>query len=255
MEEININPTLNRIVKLLYFLGIWNDYDESILREKIRKFLYLGYFLLFLTFLAICACVAAEKDEFIFLSLIVIIVGVIALKLAYLLYKKNEIIAFLHYITAHRVDPNDGSEKMKPFLKFVNGYIFTLIVAAVFYNVSCLPMLSSEKRLPFFIRYSLTWKHTDIIYWIVFVFDGTAIFYCNLSNVITPIIWYLMLSYGVGYEVLGDKFRNLGTSTISTVGMKETTTGSRKQKKSLDDRNKCLQDFIDLVKTHRNLFT
>lgn len=250
MQETNINQTFKRIIKFLYNVGIWSNNEESALRERARKLFYLIYFVLFLIFLAVCACVAEERNEFIFLWLIVLIVAVIALKLVYLLWRKNEILTFLLNSTEHRTwDANADNEKIKTFLKFVNGYIFMLIVAAVFYNTTCLPMFSNEKRIPFFIRYTLKWKHSEIIYWIAYVFVGTGIFYSNACNLITSIIWYLMLNFGVEYEILGDKFRNLGIVSQQTIRAASTVG-----KSISDGENKCLLELIDLIKVHLNLF-
>lgn len=246
MQEININQTFNRIVKLLYTLGIWKNCEESASRERARKSFYVIYFLLLQMFLVGCACVANERNEIIFLWLMVVIVAVIGLKLVYLLWKENEILSFLYESTTHRTDANDDNQKMKVFLKFVNGYVFGLIVAAVFYNTSVLPIFSSEKRLPFFIRFSFEGNNSEIIYWISYVFVGTGIFYTNLCNLITSIIWYLMLNYAIEYEVLGNKLRNLGTH--------RTIKAARPVKKIIsNNENEFLQDFIGLIKAHRNL--
>lgn len=236
MDQLKRNPTFYQIVKLLYRIGMWRDGEESSIRKMARKLFFLLYFTMFLLFLALCAYLTDDSKEFIFLVQLVIIIAVITIKLVYLLWKKDEVLAYLYEGCR---ELNNDNDKMKKFMKFVNAYIFMLAVAFVFYNTSCLPMFSQDKKLPFFIRFTLTGKYSEILYCLAYVFVGSGIFLCNVFNFITSFIWYTMLNFAIEYEELGNKLRNLCSKKVITKPNREDVG---------------LRDLIILIKAHRNLF-
>lgn len=251
MHKMEINQTFHRMVKLLHHLGVWQNVEESAFGKLGRKTIYLVYFNLFLIFMVSCAYIEDDKNESIFLWQIAIIVVVITIKLYYLLWKKDEILTFLYRRTECYAEFNEDNKKMKIFMKFVNAYYFMLVVSALVYVATTLPMFSRERELPFFIRFKLTGEYSEIIYWIAYVFLMSNIFFCNVFNLITSIIWYVMLNYGIEYETLGSKFRKLGTN--KKIKMQTSKKPGSVHQNALRRSDQELKDLIDLIKTHRTL--
>lgn len=231
MHKIDFSQTFPRIVKLLHKIGVWHNGEESACRKVARKSVFLLYFNLIQIFIATSAYLAHDKSESIFLVQMVIVIFVLTIKLCYLLWKKNEILTLYE-----RTKCFTDNQKMKKFVKFVNGYFFMLGVAAVFFIESTLPIFSSVKTLPFYIRFRYTGKYSEMIYWAAYVFVGSSIFFCNIFNLITPLLWRIMLSYTLEYEALGNNLKNLGA--------KKVLRTSPSKNKSLKIQNVLLQNVM-----------
>lgn len=251
MSSTKINPIICLIIDILNKVGIWKKFEESKNREVKRKLLYILSFFPFQILLALYAFLSDDKNQSLFLTEMVIGCMVLNVKLMYLLWKKGEILHFLH----DSIDSNSilesgdklQAKKIKNFIKFVQAYLFLIATTAVVYTVSFLPFFSSEKKLPFFITISFEWEYGIIIYWVAYLFLAWGVTLCVLSNLIAAIIWYIMLNYSIQYQKLGSQFRNLGANrTYKSVRPIEKML-------KLQNQNSFLRDFIGLVKSHQKL--
>lgn len=131
----------------------------------------LLYYILFQIFLVTCAFLSDDDDEFVFLISLEIILTFVTIRLVYLLWKKQEILTFLYDpIVAHSTADNEMSvkinKKLKKCMTFLHAYLFFVGTTFVSYIVSCLPILSDDKMLPFFISFTLDVKFSDFLFWI-----------------------------------------------------------------------------------------
>lgn len=251
MYKIEVNQTVCLIVKLLYYLGIWQDEEEPAFRRIAKKAFYILYPVLFFIFLAIDAFFSyssGNKNESIFVVQLVMTV-----KIMYLLFKKEELLAFLFdpivaHSTEDRMEWQQINNKMTKFTKFINAYLFMILITQICNIVFSLPIIYGDKMLPLCI--SFPGQFPEIIYWILYAFISTALLCCSATNLITVLIWYIMLSYSIEYEVLGNQFRNLG----KRMQMKTITKKKLEKKSQPTPRNLFVQDLIRLIKAHRSVY-
>lgn len=250
MHSAKLNQILYRISGLFHLLGIWQREEESPVRRAGRKLLFMLYYILFQIFLVTCACVSESTNETIFLVAVEILLSVVTIKLMYLLWKKDEILAFLFDpIVSHSTADADSSEfidkEMKMFLNFVYSYLLLLGTAFVFYIFSTLPMFSeSGRKLPFFISFTMVGQYSDIIYWMAYVFVISEILFGFSCTSINVVIWHILFNYSLEYHVLGNQLRNLGTNKMTKTWKTTYPPG----------RTDFHQDLIRLIRRHGKIF-
>lgn len=254
MNNVTMNQTIRRITKIFYFFGIWQSKEESTFRKTGRKFIYMSSYILFQIFLVSCATLSKSENELIFLIAVEIMISVITIKLYYLLWEQDNVLAFVNdpivdHLTA---DPDilmKLNTKIENFMNFVHSYLTMIGMSFTFYIISSLPIWPTERKLPLLIPYfNFIGKYSEIIYWIEYVYVVSGLicgFTCTLMNVI---IWYIMFNYSVEYQVLGKQLRNLGVNKINK-------TDSRWfNNPQIATRKLFHQNCVDLIKSHRNIF-
>lgn len=249
MYKVELDKSLCRIIKLFYKIGIWNE-DELTFRNKTRKLLYFLNYILFVLFILTLVFLTKDKSQVIFLIECVIGVGVITVKLLYLIRKKDEILTFLYdKIVTHSIANFDESVEVKKIIekviKFIRSYILILPVASNFIITACLPIFSSEKRLPMFIRYDfgIYSDYDTVIYWMLYVYVGTGLVISVVFNFLMIFIWYIMFNYAIEYKLLGNQLRRLGHTMEKKDAKKAQPTR----------RNSFQKDLIALICAERNL--
>lgn len=231
MENIRTNKTFGQLTRFYHLLGIWQSDAESTFSKTGKKLFHMFYSILFQIFLVTCAWQSESKNELFFLIVIEIFVFVVEIKLFYLLYEKDAILAFLYdpivshaTVVDHDTVADQVNRKTKQFVKFVHSYHFMLWATYFFYIFSTLPIYTNERKLPLFI--SFKWpvgKHSEILYWIeyCFVLSELAVGFASVST--NVIIWYIMLNYSLEYISLGEKFRHLGVNEMTERNLPATT--------------------------------
>lgn len=235
----------------MYQTGIWREGNASNLLEKCRKYFFLGYCIIFQIFNDLSAYISDDVNETIFLTEIGVFYSVITFKQVYLLWKKDEIMSLLNDpITTHSTEYRDTSNyvngKLKKFLRFLHIYLWMLGITSTFIGMSCFPIFTNERKLPYFISYSFEWTESEIVYWIMYGFVTLAIVYGYLFNLVTIFIWYLMFNYSLAYEVLGNQLRNLGV--YQETNEKFESCGTK-------DSDLYHVELIRSINVHRNIFT
>lgn len=243
MHSIQVDETIQKIMQIFYRIGLWQSEEESNYRKISRKFFYTFFGVLFPIFFAINAFLCDDRNESFFSLQIAIIVGVMYVKFQYLLFNKQEIIEFLFDPTVvrsieYRDEYNQMRRKIEKFMKFVRPYCLMIYITAALLIVSKLPILSSDKGLPLFISFS--WNDSEIVYWLAYLYVSLLIFLFDTANLITVLIWYVMLNYSIEINLLGNKLRKLGV---------------RKEiiKDSPTERSVYVDDLVVLIKDHRKL--
>lgn len=238
MFKIKENKFFYQIIKANYQFGIWSYKGESYLGEMTRKLFFLLYFIMFQTLLVGCAFLSDDKDGFIFFMSIEFFVFVITIKLIHLLWKKEEILSFVNDdIMAHKTVEGDEMVPVMKKLKkcIICVRIYFVILGATFLLCISAPLFLSEKQLPLFIVFTLSWKCAELIYWMLYIFIIFGIILGCVAHSITLIILYVMYNYAIEYQVLASQLSNLGV---------------KKTENSLSVE----RDLIRLIKIHCNLF-
>ncbi len=256
MYKIELNQTLCRIVEIFYYMGIWDKDNKPTFPKFLKNFFQALIIALFAIFLATNALLCDDKNESIFVGQVVVLTTVILVKCLYLILKKQDILAFLYdpimsHSTEDRKQHNQSHQKIDKFMKFTHFYLFMLIVPLILTIGIKLPIISSDKGLPMFISFS--WNNSEIIYWLAFVFVSLSMVLCVTINLLSILIWYIMLNYSIEYEHLGSKIRNLGWEIKVDIKKKVNKKKAWSIESKLAPKNSFVDNLIILVKAQQNL--
>lgn len=267
MYKLSIHPTFGRIIALFYEFIFWQNDEVFTLRNKRRKLIYLLNIILFQMLIVICARISDDKSESLFLAQVEISALVMTVKLIFLLWNKDTVLLFLsdsivtHHISEYAVFVQ-VNDKLKKFMRYVHVYIATMALAATVLILSPLPIISSDKKLPLFIVYSLDWKFSELIYWIIYSLLALQIVLIFVVNLLTVIIWYVMLNCSIKYQILGEQLMNLDIKTATCVELEKMNSDielSTVENDGMENISKVecdlfYQDLIKLAESHQNIF-
>nr|QGW45433.1 odorant receptor 60 [Bradysia odoriphaga] len=265
MYTIQVDKTLLQFIKIFYQIGIWQRDEELNYRKIGRKILFTFFGALLPFFFATNAVLCADRNESIFSVHIAIITAVVYVKFLYLLFKKREILAFLNDpIVVHSIEYREEYErtnkKIKKFMGFVRPYFLAIFITVALIILIKLPIFSTDKGLPLFISFS--WNKSEIVYWLAYLMITVSLLLYCVVNSVTALIWYIILNYSIEYELLGNKLKNVGGPTLTTIkkqGKNEKQKKIRKQElnprtlNSVPQSKKFVENLIILVKAHRNI--
>lgn len=248
MYNIEIHSTFHCIIGAFYEFGLWHNEEKSTFRKNGRRLFYLLNMILFQILLVTCACFSDDKSESVFLVQVEISAIVMAVKLIYLLWKKDTILEMLSTtMVAHSISDHvlfmQVNKKITKFMKFVHVYLVMIAVIVFILIISPLPIFSVEKKLPLSIPFSLDCKYSEIIYWLTYAFLTFQICLIAVVNLLTVIIWYVMLNCSIKYQILGNQFRRLGV---------RETKPTETDKPEEDDLYH--QDLVCSIGNHQNIF-
>lgn len=250
MFAIEVDKTIRYFINVFYRVGIWSSDDESSFRKFGKKFVYIVFGALFPIFFATNSFLCSDRNESIYSVLTALEAAIQYVKLLYLLFKKDEILALVN----NKIDPienhsdyDKNNKKLKKFMRFARPYCISIYITVALLIVIKLPVFSSDKGLPFFI--SFTWNDSAIIYWLAFSYMLLSTPLCATVNLSTPLIWYIMLNCSIKYELLGIKLRNVGS------GNKTIEPRVKKNQKNLKltRGSTYVEDLIIFTKDHRRL--
>lgn len=231
MSRIGIHDTIKQIIATFYRLRFWDIRNRTSFRETGLQLFHFIYFASFVALMAIGACINIDKDEYIFLTVAAMINGVVVFKMAYIIWKKNEILSFIHELCNHR-SINDiekfieFNSKLKKFMIFAKSFIWLCVIGVSF--ALFVPVISAEKKLVFNIGLPTDWKNNEIVFWVAHIYIIVGCIYSSLSLLLSIVIWYVMMNSAIKYEMLEDQLRKSGVQ-------KENITEVEKQKFLLED--------------------
>lgn len=250
MYTIHVDKTLQLFIEIFHNVGIWQSDSESYSRKAVKKSFFVICSAFLPLFFATNIFLCHSWNDSIFSAQAFIQTAVIYVKLQYLLFKKQEILAFLFDSSVSYQSGNvnvceHANGKLKKLTKFIRPYFLTISITAVSVIIINLPILSAKRRLPFFISY--TWNDSEIGYWSIYLLVSLSMLVLMIGNLITTLIWYIMLKYSIEYELLGHNIRNLGADgKISDKRVENRKDGELAQK--------CyFANLIDLINAHQNL--
>lgn len=181
--------------------------------------------------------------EIVFGIVIFIASFVQAVRWHYFIWRSEKIIKFLRSMGAHSIEDHEDfirvDNKIILFFKCATIYHFMIFCSLVVFNILTVPVISNTKRLPLNLYFPLNWRENEITYWIAFAFSGFQIMFVAVYSIANTVIWYLMMSCGIKYQLLGNELRNLGK-------IKTTISVAEKQ-------NLFLKKLIALIQKHQSL--
>lgn len=244
MSSIEMHSTFRSIFALFYEFGLWRNEEESEFRGNCWKFFHVLIHMFFQILIVSSAWLSNNRNDFIFYSVVEFGLVLLFIKLLFVLWKKKEILLFVHGSLFDISNLNrEVKRKLNIFMKFVHGYLSAIAFAMIVVLMSPLPIFVTEKQFPFFINFPLDCRHNEIIYWMTYLAIAWGVILTVSANLMSVIIWSILLNNSIKYKLLGNQFKNLGKIRTAEIVMNNLEKEGRLY----------LQDFIALVKTHRNL--
>ncbi|KAJ6649327.1 Odorant receptor 94b [Pseudolycoriella hygida] len=249
MYKVEVHKTLCIITQLMFFVGVWRNEEKLTFCQKRIQYFYMTCPILFMISLGTFVILSSETNEAIFVLQLVIPTAVLTVKLAYLLFKQNEILGFLYdpiceHSIQDRMEWQRVTKRIETFMKFVRAYVYMIGITCALVLFLNFPIFSSDRKLPAYI--SFPHQLPDSTYWFFFVVLDLGIGCCFFASFTVVLVWYAMYNYSIAYQVLGSRLRRLG------LPIEEVNERQRKNAK-LKLRNSFAQDLIKLVKDHQNL--
>ncbi|KAJ6649331.1 Odorant receptor 2a [Pseudolycoriella hygida] len=249
MYKVEVHKTLCIITQLMFFVGVWQNEKKLTFCQKRIQYFYMTCPILFMISLGTFVILSSETNEAIFVLQLAIPTAVLNVKLAYLLFKQNEILGFLYdpiceHSIQDRMEWQRVTKIIDTFMKFVRAYVYMIGITSVLVLFLNFPVFSSDRKLPAYI--SFPHQLPDSTYWFFFVVLDLGVSCCFLASLLVVLVWYAMYNYSIAYQVLGSRLRRLG------LPIEEVNERQRKNAKS-KLRNSFAQDLIKLVKYYRNL--
>ncbi len=217
MYKVELDPTLCRIMEIYRRVGIWRNDGESDFRSSSMRVLYFFLYCLFSVYILTGAYISEDRNQKIFLVGIAISLSIITVKLAYLLWRKDEMLMFLDDpIMAHYTEDYGEAviinQKIKSVAVFCKVYTLIIIVTLFIVVLLALPIFPRDvKMLPGFIPFTLESDYDTILYWMAFIYGAVSSYLSGFYSLATLFVWYIMLHYAIEYKLLGHRLRSLGT--------------------------------------------
>lgn len=211
MHHVRIHTVINRLISFLYYAGFWHRGDTPAVTEVGMKLFYCIYYFLFLLSLIVGAT-SVSTEQAVFLVQLSISIGVLNIKLWFLVMKQVQIVGFLNRVCVFTIRYNEDAEfandKLGRFAKFV--IVFFVVVLICCFQLAFLPFFETQKTLVLQIGFPFDYKNNEIAFCFasLFIFSGT--FLSMIAAFCSVIIWYLLLSFSLRYEVLGSEFKKIG---------------------------------------------
>lgn len=251
MYKTELPRTIEQIIVSFYGLGLWSMENEPIGWKSIGpKVFHFTYYMSCVTSIAVKAFTSDDPGDAVFLTSLAILATVHLFRLLNIMIKKSETITLIDQLGTHSA--NDSEEyrrvdvKIKRFLKYGSGFIASCLCEVLM--VIIFPILSNGKAI---INVAFPWSSSSrIVFWTQQVFVLFGALYSVVCVCTAVIVWYLLLSCAVKYEILGTKLRNLGKTLENT--SKNGTTEEAKSSK-LPKRHDFNSGLIEAIQFHRQI--
>lgn len=250
MFKIETNKRINEIITFFHRSGLWQKENVKVFRKVGSKLFYLFFSIFLIVAMFYGAILSDEWSDKIFLTSVALAGVVHLVKVIYLLWKKEQILAFIHEMTSHSIEDHnkfiDIKKKLKKFIDCVLIFVAGLFTGYACVFILSLPVFSSEKLLAVGIWFPLDWKNSNIAFWLA---NGTLYIFCLvtlLSALLSIIVWYLMLNCSIKYDMLAHQFRNIFEIP------KKVSEGVSERPVTVKEHN-FLEKIISLINNHQNL--
>lgn len=244
--QIGIDPLIQRIIRLYYAFGIWQNGNESDIWKFVRTFIFLFCTIGYPVALAGGGLVSNDLGDFIFLLTLGVVVAVLEFKGFYVFFKQNKILTLLNDNCNLSVPNNEGllhkvNEKLNILRKCCVIFIVLSVALTLVIMVFSSPLVS--RKLPFNIWFPLDYQNSRVAHWMAHCFVLMNELFVILVSLLSSILWYVMLNCSIKYDILGYRFKNLGVA----VRLDNQT--------SVIARNEDLfeMELIECIKMHKQL--
>lgn len=186
--------------------------SSSKLKSFLRIFIFIWFFVIYDILLMINAIVKENFTDSLFLLASAVEIAVLTVRILALARNKNDIMFLIKEMSKHSIEREECYQevvrKNEKFRKFIYCLGFMNLFAMI--SVVALPVVSSEKKLVFEIWLPFEYHCCDYIFWMVYAYATTCIFFAILSVSAVIIVWYLFFNGVVMYEILGNNLKRLG---------------------------------------------
>lgn len=252
MYRIEVHRRIEQIISLFYYIGVWHKGSRTVFLEWCLKSFHLGLCIWHMITIFIGFFASENIIGMSFIGACGIISFNVTVRLGFFLWKQDRIIQLIRSLGAHLINNSNESDrinlKINIFIKFALLYQFILFFTVPVVMIIPTPIISDEKTLPFNPFPTVNWKNNYIGYWIAFV----VVFYMFIINVVfhffNILIWYMMISCGIKYQILGNAFKNLGKATLKNVVLSKSEKVSDSKEQVL-----FLSELMELIQFHQNL--
>lgn len=249
MYRVEVYSRIKKMETIFQRFGWWDCKDGNTCIKQMRFFFFALYICCPASMVA-GALITNDRGESVSLISVGIASFVHVLRFFCIIWRKNEILGFIHQLDSLSTDDQDElnriNKKLEYFFKFVKSWII-LVWLGLYAFLAATVM---EKKLPFNIGFPLDYRSSDIGYWTAVVFLAIQILYTTGICLFTITTWYSMLIFSIKYELLGHRMRRLGIrkETNRTTKRSETLNISEEEK-----QNFFKQDLIATIETFQQL--
>lgn len=241
MHWVEVHNGINQIINFFRHIALWDVEDANTCRKKI-KFIQLFCYLSYPMALGAGAYMSTDTDESVFLAAFAMAAVVHVYRLFYFIRRRSEILMYIREIGSFVAEDQDEfsriNKKLDNFMKF-SKYLLTLIIISLM-SILCTSAIRKELHLN--IGFGLDYKNGGIGYWMAFAYFSIELIYAASMISITIIIWYLLLSFAIKYQLLGNQLKRMGT------------TGTGTTKKPISEKNYFFhQGLVATIERHRQL--
>lgn len=221
--KIQIHPLILQIIRAYHKFGMWQPDDAKWYRKVVRSVVFLLGSVGFTSALIGGSVIAENYNDSLYLLTAGIIVGVLIFKTYLNFVKGDRILNVLHAICLHSV-PHDEqllrevNRKLNNFKKFATFFLVIVLLILFTFLVLYCPLLTSEKKLPFNIWFPVDWRSSTLAHWLAYSFIIFCLAFNSFICLLTIIIWYIMLNCSIKYQILGERFKNMGTVSSGSNG-------------------------------------
>lgn len=246
MYFVELHKGVHQMIALFQHLGFWNVENKTVWNKSLEIFHILFHATFSISLLA-GTLNNNDMEESVFLTATAIGAGIQAVKLYYLIRRRNDIIVFLDQISPLLVENYEEfckiNDKLNKFVTFGKLFVLSFVILnplTFLYNG-----IKGERKLHFDIGFPLDWRNNEIEYWITFVYLALQTIYSIVIVLVNILIWYLMLGFAIKYEVLGNQLRRMGTAKRQAF-LEKNISEAEKQ-------NLFLQELLVVIKIHQKM--
>lgn len=251
MYDIKVHQRIKQIIAIFSRFGLLDNEGETVFRRTGRRLMVFIFYASFVISLAAGAIRSEYKNELTFLATVVIATGIASIKLIYILWKNEEILAFIQNFCVHSIADREKyvqvNNKLKKLMTFASCFLLALFATAVFVNTLPLAVLSHTRSLPFNIPFPWDWKNNLVVYCVAYSYIVCEVILTAIASLFNVILWYLMFNCSIKYGTLGIQFRDMGVfrTTKATVGNQNISEA--------EQQKLFLHDLVALIQVHQNL--
>lgn len=241
MHKTDVPTVIYRIMAVFYALKLWSNKEVASFYERGLQFFHSMYFISFITSTVVRACTADEKGDSIILVVGVIIAFVHIFRLWYAITKQKEILTLIDQLGVHSTNDREKSHQVNNKLNnWMNFARYFLLICTSTVTFSTIFPLFSNSMLLYDTGFPADGSRTT--FWILHMFTSVGSYYGVLLFSFSPIIWYLLISGAIKYEMLGNQLRDMGV------------VNSRNRKVSNKiQQNLFLKSLIEAIQTHQRV--
>lgn len=209
MYRVEVYNRIKQIKTIFQCFGWWDHDHGTIWIQRMQCFVFVFYICCPVSMLA-GAVITNDRKESVSLTTVGIASSVHVFRLFCIIWRKSEILSFLHQVDSLTTDDREEFSRINSKLEYFITFSKCLVVSVFFALYLFLAAAALDKQLPFNIGFPLDYRTSETGYWTAFAYLAIQILYTTVICLFTVTIWYLMLIFSIKYELLGKQMQRLG---------------------------------------------